>query len=127
MTRKPAEWGRVMEDRGLKISRKKAGCIGCKTHRYIKVRKVFTYLGTKMMYTIHVCRSHTHSVKRVEELEEILWTLEPCLTHNEREYQQEAYRTRARPAQGYGAEHCHRTMHTDRYTNGGRSIANAMM
>ena len=56
--RKLEEWGRAMEERGLKISRKKTEYLGCNEHQnaYIHLQgetvkrvKTFTYLGSTLV------------------------------------------------------------------------------
>ena len=55
--RKLEEWRRAMEERGLKISRKKTAYLACNEHQYVeihlqgetvKIVKTFTYLGSKL-------------------------------------------------------------------------------
>ncbi len=56
--RKLEEWRRAMEERGLKIIRKKTGYLGCNEHQYadihlqgetVKRVKTFTYLGSTVV------------------------------------------------------------------------------
>ena len=70
--RKLEEWRRAMEERGLKISRKKTEYLGCNEHQYaeihlqgetVKRMKTFTYLGSTLAEDGELDAEVTHRVQ----------------------------------------------------------------
>ena len=84
LERKLGEWRRAMEERGLKISRKKTEYLGCTEHQDAEIHlqgetvnrvKTFTYLGSILAEDGQLDTEVTQSVERVEELEESVWSV----------------------------------------------------
>ena len=94
--RKLEEWRRAMEERGLKISRKKTEYLECNEHQDAEIHlqgetvkrvKTFTYLGSILAEDGQLYTEVTQSAERVEELEESIWSV--VRQENEREEQGE--------------------------------------
>ncbi len=82
--RKLGEWRRAMEERGLKISRKKTEYLGCTEHQDAEIHlqgetvnrvKTFTYLGSILAEDGQLDTEVTQSAEWVEELEESVWSV----------------------------------------------------
>ena len=75
-----------MEERGLKVSRRKTEYLGCNEHQDAEIQlqgetvkrvKTFTYLGSTLAEDGELeGGSHPPSAERVEELEESVWSVE---------------------------------------------------
>ena len=110
--RKLEEYRRVMEERGLKISRKKTEYLGCKEHQdaeiifqeeAVKGLKIFTYLGFMFADDGELGAEVTHRVqsgwKNWKRVSGVL-----CDRRINAKIKGKVYRTVVRPALMYGAE-----------------------
>ena len=82
--RKLEEWRTAMEERGLKISRRKTEYLGCNEHQDAEIQlqgdtlkrvKTFAYLGSTLADDGELDAEVTLSAERVEELEESIWSV----------------------------------------------------
>ena len=110
--RKLEEWRRAMEERGLKISRRKTEYLGCNEHQYVEIRlqgetvkrvKTFTYLGSTLAEDGELDAEVTHRVqsgwKNWKSVSGVL-----CDRIINAKIKGKVYRTVVRPALMYGAE-----------------------
>ena len=105
--RKLDEWRRAMEERGLKISRKKTVYLGCNEHQdaeiHLKRVKTFTYLGSTLAEDGELDAEVTHRVqsgwKNWKRVSVVL-----CDMRMNVKIKGTVYRTAVRPALMHGAE-----------------------
>ena len=110
--REREEWRRVMEERGLKISRKKTEYLGCNEHQDAQIHlqgetvkrvKIFTYLGSTSAEDGELDAEVTHRVqsewKNWKRVSGVL-----CGRRMNVKIKRKVYRTVVRPALVYGAE-----------------------
>ena len=110
--RKLDEWRRAMEERGLKISRRKTEYLGCNEHQYAEIQlqgeivnrvKTFTYLGSTLAEDGELDAEVTHRVqsgwKNWKRVSGVL-----CNRRMNVKINGNVYMTVVRPALMYGAE-----------------------
>ena len=94
--RKLEEWRRAMEERGLKIIRRKTEYLGCNEHQYAEIQlqvetvnrvKTFTYLGSTLAEDGELDAEVTHRVQSGWKNWKSVWSV--VRQKNERAYQGE--------------------------------------